>query len=167
MDQVTATEQKQPVRSVISQTDRRIIAVLARNGRRSYREIGRELDISEGTVRQRVARLMELDLIRITVVGNLITLGFEVVAMVQIRVEPGHVDSVAEQLTSYPNVRFVATSFGATDIVIQTLHHDIQGLHDFVNNELPRAAPSITRIETLQLSNVLKSTWTWGDWFEL
>ncbi len=160
-------EQKQPVRDTISETDQRIIATLARNGRRSYREIARELDISEGTVRQRVARLIDLDLIRITVVGNLITLGFEVVAMVHIRVQPGHADSIAERLTKFPHARFVATSFGSTDIIIQTLHHDVQSLHDFVSNELPRVAPKITRIDTFQLSNVMKSTWTWGDWFEL
>ena len=85
-----AKEHKQLAEHVISQTDRKIIASLARNGRRSFREIARELDISEGTVRQRVGRLVDLELIRITVVGNLITLGFEVVAMVHIRVQPGH-----------------------------------------------------------------------------
>ena len=160
-------DQAQISRDTISETDRRIIAALARNGRRSFREIARELDVSEGTVRQRVARMIDMELIRITVVGNLITLGFEVVAMVHIRVQPGHADSTAEKLTKYPHVRFVATSFGSTDIVIQTLHHDIQGLHDFVSNELPRAAPMITRVDTFQFSNVMKSTWTWGDWFEL
>lgn len=151
----------------IDETDRKIIAVLARNGRRSYRDVARMLNVSEGMIRQRVTRLIDKELIRVTVVGNLLTLGVEVVAMVLIQVKPGHSDAIARKLTEYPHVRFVATSLGPTDILMQTLHHDLQSLHNFVSNELPRAAPNITSINTLQLSNVLKSTWTWGDWFEM
>lgn len=153
--------------SNLDELDRHIIAALARDGRAPYREIARELGVSEGTVRNRVGRLTKEKLIRITAVGDMMALGVDVVATVNIRVKPGHVEKVAEMLAEYSNVRFVATSFGSVDIIIQVLNKNIQSLHDFVNQELPRLSPEITGTETFQLSRVLKSAWTWDDWFDL
>ena len=89
-------------------------------------------------------------------------LGVNVVAIALIQVKPGAVQGVAETLKGYPNVRFVGTSFGAADIIIQTLHADVKALHRFVSQELPRAAPDIIRTETFQLAEVLKSSWEVG-----
>jgi Lrp/AsnC family transcriptional regulator, regulator for asnA, asnC and gidA len=146
--------------------DRKIVAALARDGRCSYREIARALDVSEGTVRGRVARLQEAGLIRVTVVGSPLLLGVDVVAIVMIRVKPGMVRETAEILSRLPNVRFVGTSFGSTDIIIQTLHGNVRDLHRFVSEKIPSLAPAVTSTETFQLADVLKSTWTWGDWYE-
>jgi Lrp/AsnC family transcriptional regulator for asnA, asnC and gidA len=151
---------------MLDELDRRIVAALAKDGRRPYRDIARELDVSEGTVRFRVTRLMDEGLIRVTAVGSPLALGVDAYALIHIRVTPGHVAEAARVLTGYPNIRFVAKSFGSTDIIIQTLHANAQDLHRFASEELPRRIPEITQIEIFQLAEVLKSTWMWGDWFE-
>jgi Lrp/AsnC family transcriptional regulator for asnA, asnC and gidA len=151
---------------VLDRLDRRIIAALARDGRSAYREIARALGVSEGTIRARVAKLLDDGLIRITVVGSPLALGVNISAVVLIRVKPGCVQETAEILARYPNVRFVGTSFGSADIVIQTLHGNPRDLHRFVSQVLPEAAPAVTSTETFQLADVLKSAWTWGDWYE-
>jgi Lrp/AsnC family transcriptional regulator, regulator for asnA, asnC and gidA len=155
-----------PVAGVLDELDRRIVAALARDGRRPYRDIARELDVSEGTVRFRMARLQEEGLIRVTAVGSPLALGVEVYAMILIRVKPGHVSEAGRILSGYPNVRFVSAAFGSIDLIIQTLHRDARDLHRFVSEELPSRIPAIVSTETYQLADVLKSTWTWGDWFE-
>jgi Lrp/AsnC family transcriptional regulator for asnA, asnC and gidA len=152
--------------SILDELDRRIVAALASDGRRPFRDIARELDISEGTVRFRVTRLQEEGLIRVTAVGSPLALGVNVYAMILIRVKPGHVAETGRILSSYPNVRFVSAAFGSVDLFIQTLHRDTRDLHRFVSEELPRRLPAITSIETCQLTEVLKSSWTWGEWFE-
>jgi Lrp/AsnC family transcriptional regulator, regulator for asnA, asnC and gidA len=129
-------------------------------------ELDRELDISEGTVRFRVTKLQDEGLIRVTAVGSPLALGVNVYAMILIRVKPGHVAETGRILSSYPNVRFVSAAFGSVDLFIQTLHRDTRDLHHFVSEELPRRLPAITSIETCQLTEVLKSSWTWGEWFE-
>lgn len=146
---------------------RRIIAALEEDGRKTYREIGRELEIPEATVRSRVAKLLEGDYIRITTVGNPLKLGVEVVAVTLIRVKPGCAEETANILAGYPNVRFVGTSFGSADIVIQTLHPSAQKLHQFIAQEIPRAAPAIVSTETFQLAEVVKSSWAWSEWFDM
>ncbi len=156
-----------PTRKIaLDKVDRQIITALARDGRRSYREIGRALDISEGTVRKRVARLQEDGLVRVTLVGNPLSMGVGVGAMILLRVKPGHVRSTADALVKYPNVRFVSLSFGKGDVILQTLNKDVADLHHFVSETIPEAAPHVTSTETFQLAEILKSAWTWGDWFE-
>ncbi|MBO6727704.1 MAG: Lrp/AsnC family transcriptional regulator [Rhizobiaceae bacterium] len=156
----------QPKKTTLDKIDRQIIAELARDGRRSYREIARSLDISEGTVRTRVARLQDDGLVRVTLVGNPLAMGVGVGAMILLRVKPGFVRQTANALVTFSNVRFVSLSFGKGDVVIQTLHKDVADLHHFVSETIPEAAPEVVSTETLQLAEILKSSWTWGDWFE-
>ncbi len=146
--------------------DQNIIIALEDDGRKPFREIARELEIAEATVRARVNRLLEAGLIHITAVGDPLKLGVEIMALILIKVRPGAVQETAKALAGYSNVRFVATSFGSADIIIQTLHPNLQSLHTFVSQELPQAAPHVTNTETFQLAQRVKSTWNWRTWFE-
>ena len=145
--------------------DKQIIMALESDGRRPYRDIARDLDTPEATIRSRVGRLIESGLIHITAVGDPQKLGVSVNAISLIRVKPGSVKETAELLSDFPNVRFVGTSFGSADIIIQTLHASVQELHNFISEELPKKAPSVTSTETFQLAEVLKSSWDWREWF--
>lgn len=150
----------------IDKLDRQIIAALARDGRISYRELARSLDVSEGTIRMRVSRLQDENLVRVTLVGSPLALGVGMNVMIMMRVKPGHVRETAEELVKFPNVRFVGLSFGPADVCIQSLHKDISDLHHFVSEVIPRVAPHVTSTDTFHLAEVMKSSWTWGDWFE-
>ncbi len=150
----------------IDALDQALIVALEDDGRRPYREIARELGVSEATVRGRVGKLVELGYIRITAVGNPLRLGFDVVAITLIRVRPGTVEEVAARLAEFANVRFVGMSFGSADIIIQTLHANVQSLLKFIGTTLPAAAPGIASTETFQLAEVLKSSWDWRAWFD-
>jgi Lrp/AsnC family transcriptional regulator, regulator for asnA, asnC and gidA len=145
--------------------DKQIIVALEDDGRRSYRDIARDLDTPEATIRSRVNRLVESGLLRITAVGDPQKLGVSVNAISLIRVKPGTIQETANRLSTFPNVRFVGTSFGSADIIIQTLHTSVQELHSFISQDVPKAIPSVTSTETFQLAEVLKSSWDWREWF--
>lgn len=145
--------------------DQSLIVALEDDGRRPFRDIARELGVSEATVRGRVARLKELGYIKITAVGSPLRLGLNVYAITLLSLQPGHVPAASARLAEYPNVRFVGNSFGSADIIIQTLHPSTQDLHAFIATTLPRDIPSITRTETFQLAEVVKSSWDWKAWF--
>lgn len=149
----------------IDALDQAIIGALEKDGRRPYREIARELGVSEATVRGRVGRLTELGYIRITAIGDPMRLGLDVMAIVLVKIHPGHAQDVARRLTEFPNVRFVGMSFGSADIIIQTLHPTVQELLEFVSRTVPLAVPGIVSTETFQLAEVLKSSWDWQAWF--
>lgn len=150
----------------LDELDKAIIVALEDDGRRPFRDIARDLDVAESTVRSRVARLQERRLIHITAVGDPLQLGVEATAIILVRVRPGTVAETAASLARLPYVRFVGTSFGQADIVIQTLHNSVKELHAFVSEELPRRCPEVTSTETFQLAEVLKSSWDWREWFD-
>ena len=83
-----------------------------------------------------------------------------------IRTSAGRSQEAAEALTALPNVRFVGSSFGSADLIIQTLHPSIDALHEFVSERLPNEVPGIETTETFQLARVHKSSWDWRAWFE-
>ena len=147
--------------------DRSIISSLAESGRRPYREIARAIGVSEGAIRQRVSRLTDEGLIRITAIGNLNAMGFNAVAMVMIKVRPGAVDTCAAKLAEYSAVRFVAIIFGNADIVVQTIHSTLDELHRFVRIRLPQDLPEIVSTETFPEVRTIKSSWNWDTWFDL
>jgi len=152
--------------SKVDALDKRIIIALEDDGRRPYRDIAREIGVAEATVRSRVNKLIDRGMIHITAVGDPLRLGVEVAAISLIRVRPGHIIAAANLLASFPNVRFVGTSFGSADIIIQTLHSSAQELHHFIADQVPKAIPEVISTETFQLAEVLKSSWEWRTWFE-
>ncbi|MEJ2666935.1 MAG: Lrp/AsnC family transcriptional regulator [Deinococcales bacterium] len=149
----------------LDELDKAIIVALEDDGRRPFRDIARDLKVSESTVRSRVSRLQDRRLIHITAVGDPLQLGVEAAAIILVRVRPGTVAQTASTLARLPYVRFVGTSFGQADIVIQTLHGSVKELHAFVTEELPSHCPDITSTETFQLAEVMKSSWDWREWF--
>lgn len=151
----------------IDALDRAVIMALEQDGRRPYREIARELGVSEGTVRGRVSKLIESESLKITAIGSPLKLGLDVMAITLLKLKPGNVPAAAALLATFSNVRFVGTAFGTADIIIQTLHGSIAELHEFVSATLPEALPALTNSETFQLAEVQKSSWDWEIWFAL
>ncbi len=154
------------MRTRLDTLDKNIIAALEKDGRRSFRDIGHDLGVPETTVRNRVNRLVKKELIEISATGNPLKLGVNTIAISLVKVKLGQSDKVAKVLAAYPNVRFVGTTFGAADIIIQTLHKDPDNLYQFLTEEIPRAAPEVTDVQTFQLHEMLKSSWEWSKWFE-
>ena len=150
----------------LDELDKKIVIALSENGRRPYREIARQTGVSESLIRKRVNRLSEEGLARITLVGNLIELGFEAVAMILLKVPPNRVEEYADRIAQYPFVRFVAISLGTADIMFQSLHTDLPELHSFVRNELPCSLPDIVSVEVLPQVKTVKSA-SLDAWFEL
>jgi Lrp/AsnC family transcriptional regulator, regulator for asnA, asnC and gidA len=146
--------------------DRSIIGALEIDGRRPYRDIAKDLGVPEGTVRNRVNRLLENNLIEITAVGDPLKLGVNVTAVSLIRVKVGENAKVARLLAEYASVRFVGISLGPVDLIVQTLHPNLQAMYKFSTEELPRVAPEILDVQTFQLHEVVKSSWQWSQWFE-
>ena len=70
-----------------------IMAILREDGRLSNREVARRLDVSEGTVRQRLKKLQDAGAIRIGVVTDANRVGLAVSAWVRVAVSPEHTDS--------------------------------------------------------------------------
>jgi DNA-binding Lrp family transcriptional regulator len=126
--------------------DREILAILRRDSRTPYTEIADEVGTSEGTVRNRVERLVEEGVIeRFTVAtrtGN-------VKAMIEVGVAVD-VDTteVSERMAEWSEVDFVWQVSGEEDIVVVADTTDTGALNDLITKarEMDEVVSTKTRL---------------------
>ncbi len=136
-----------PQEGALDDLDRRIIGHLQQDGRKPYREIGRALGVSEGTVRWRVRRLVDSQALRIVAIADPFRLGYRVLAFVLISVEAGAHSRVIDALVELPEVTYVSACAGRFDIYIQIVCRDNDHLFEMLSERIP-AVEGVTRTET-------------------
>ena len=82
----------------MDELDRKIIGLLQVDGRASNAKIAREVGVSEGTVRRRLRRLIQDDVVKVIAVPNLEKLGYATTALIGLQTGPGKSDAVAEAI---------------------------------------------------------------------
>ena len=126
--------------------DREILAILRRDSRTPYTEIANRVGTSEGTVRNRVERLIEEGIIeRFTVAtrtGN-------VKAMVEIGVAVDvDTDEISERMADWTEVDFVWQVSGEEDVVVVADTADTGALNELITSarELDEVVSTKTRL---------------------
>jgi Lrp/AsnC family transcriptional regulator for asnA, asnC and gidA len=101
--------------------DRSILAALQLDGRRAFRVIARDLDVSEGTIRTRVRKLEESGVLRILAFVDPLKLGDAVIAVLNVRVSSESHEDVAAQLSGWDEVSYVSSVLGPYDLSVQAM----------------------------------------------
>ncbi|KSU83263.1 MULTISPECIES: Lrp/AsnC family transcriptional regulator [Fictibacillus] len=141
----------------LSETDRKILELLSQNGRMSYAEIGKELNISRVSIRDRVHQMMEAGIIeKFSVVINSELVGKTVSAFFEVDCEPAYLVTVAEKLVNNPSVASCYQMTGPSTLHMHVLVEDFPSLESFINNEL-YGIEGITRVESHILLRRFKS----------
>ncbi|MEM1654980.1 MAG: Lrp/AsnC family transcriptional regulator [Nitrososphaerota archaeon] len=114
-------------------SDQELLKMLMENARMSYVEIARALNVSEAAVRKRVKRLENLGIIsRYTIEVDPRKLGYEVVAIIGLDVDPEHLLSVMDELKKREEaVRLYLTS-GDHMLVAECWFKSSQELSSFI-----------------------------------
>ncbi|MFG6149887.1 Lrp/AsnC family transcriptional regulator [Halobacillus sp. B23F22_1] len=141
----------------IDETDKKILELLIEDGRLSYAEIGKELELSRVAVRSRVNQLIECGVIeKFTAVVNSEKVGKEVSAFFEVDCEPRALVEVAENLANNPYVASCYQMTGPSTLHMHVLVSDFTELESFINKEL-YALQGITRVESHILLRRFKS----------
>mgnify|MGYP001426014844 CR=1 FL=1 len=117
--------------------DRGILRFLQEDGRMPYRQIARELGVSEGTVRIRASRMQEAGALNIVAIADPFRLGYSVLAFVLIRIEPGSQERLVKELTALEESTYVSTCIGRADIYMQLVCRDNNHLNELVHQRIP------------------------------
>jgi len=144
----------------VDDLDRRIIKMLQVDGRLSNTEIARSLEITETTVRKRIARLLDERLISIVAVPTPEASGMLLSAILGVSVELTAIHDVAETIRTYPEVRYVGMSAGRYDLMVEAFFTDQEHLLEFVTGKLG-CLPGITSLETSIILKVVKFSYEW------
>ncbi|MEX2599754.1 MAG: Lrp/AsnC family transcriptional regulator [Dehalococcoidia bacterium] len=121
---------------ITDELDRQIIEILQRDGRASHAEMAREMDVSEGTIRRRLARLIQDHVIRVVAIAEPHRLGYNTSAFIGLQVDPPRVETVASQLAALPETEHVAITTGTFDIFIWVNVASSEALAAFLHHKV-------------------------------
>jgi len=104
--------------SEFDEVDLKILKKLQENSRIGYEELGQSVDLAESSVRYRVKRLEELDIIKSYVsILNARKLGFGFLVFAELDVEAGKEQIVAQRLNKLENIVGLFSVFGYPDMI--------------------------------------------------
>ena len=146
---------------MIDDVDRKILEHLSVDGRKSNREIAQELGLGEGTVRSRIKRMQENNIIKIMALSSYTGPERPQLAYIGVRADHAKVKETAEKIAQLSFVRFVATMLGRYDILVITLVKDGGELIDLVNGQI-MTLPGVRHADTTLAVKALKYDYRWG-----
>ncbi|MGI9117740.1 MAG: Lrp/AsnC family transcriptional regulator [Gaiellales bacterium] len=139
-------------------TDEAILRALRDDGRRAYRDIAREIGVSEGTVRGRVRKLEHLGALRFLAFVDPMRLGNSVLALMLVRVEGANQDAVIAALSAWSETTYVSSLAGRADVYAQLICADADALGEVIART--RALPGVLETETMLELGVHKFTYS-------
>jgi Lrp/AsnC family transcriptional regulator, regulator for asnA, asnC and gidA len=139
----------------LDHTDQKIIELLRMDGRMSFTEIAKRLEMPEATARYRVQRLLQTEVIQVLAWPSPQKLGTPYVTIIYLTAEHSAIDAVAAALAGMEQVRFVAITSGRYNIVIDVFFGAHNELIDFFDKL--KDIPGITSYESQFILKLLKA----------
>ena len=145
----------------LDEIDRAILEFLWRDARVSNREIAQALDIVEGTVRLRIKRLQEDNIIRIVPVTTTLGEATPSLAYLGIHTDLARAREVADDVARLGAVRFVATTLGRYNILAMTAVMSGEELMALVDEKI-MTIEGVRHVDTSLVARLLKYDYRWG-----
>lgn len=141
----------------IDEIDRAIIELLTENGRMSFADLGRKVNLSRTAVRERVNSLVERGIIeKFTISINPYRIGREMAVFFEIDVEPRRLQEVAERLAQNDDVLSVNQMSGPSTLHVHAALRDRGHLEKFLAETI-YALEGITSVRSYVLIRGFKT----------
>jgi DNA-binding Lrp family transcriptional regulator len=143
----------------VDETDLKIIKMLEKDARVSFRAIAKQLGVSEGTVYNRVKRLQDEGVIRgYSAKVDSTKLGMDLGAVIGLRVAGGHLVEVEQEISKSKGVCCVYDVTGDYDAVVIARFRSRADLNKFIKGVLSN--PHVERSVTHVVLNTVKEDFT-------
>lgn len=146
--------------SRLDDIDRGLIAALQKNGRTTNIELARLLGVSEATVRNRLTRLLNDDLINIVAVPTPRAVGMTISAIIGLSVALPRLQEITGVLSQTHEVRYVGISTGRYDLIIEAFFTDHDHLLSFLADRIGEL-DGVRQVETSVILKVAKFSYEW------
>jgi len=134
-------------RGGIDRLDARLLRALADSPRAGVMELARQLEVARGTVQSRLEKLQQRGVIRgFAPEVDLRTIGYEVLAFVNLEIAQGRLADVVEHLASIPEVLEVHSTTGLGDLHARVIARNNEHLQEVIGAIL--AVQGISRTTT-------------------
>jgi Lrp/AsnC family transcriptional regulator for asnA, asnC and gidA len=146
----------------LDRVDRTIITMLQEDGRTAFTSIADVLKVSEGTIRNRVARLLDSKVLRIIGVADPLALGYHAYAMIGLKLAPGgDPDEAAARFNERPETTYVASVAGRFDLLVEVICQDQDELRAFLRRHC-YGRRDIASVEPMIGLAMYKNKLKWG-----
>jgi DNA-binding Lrp family transcriptional regulator len=129
------------------------------DGRKPTSEIALALAVPRTTVARRIDRLVRERVIRIGVFANSARIGLPIHILTEICVEPAALETVAETVAAFDEVRWVGMVTGHCDLITEGMFPSEAHLRDFITR-LAKVS-GITKMRTVHVFKVSKLAFNW------
>ncbi|MFK0246892.1 Lrp/AsnC family transcriptional regulator [Amycolatopsis azurea] len=145
-----------------SPDERRLIGLLAGNGRITAAEAGRILGLSQSTAYRLIQSTLRRGIVRPRVEVEPAQLGYELEAVIALTVTPGAIQDVARELARHPSARYVSIVAGTASIIHQGVFQNEDEMADFLTRDLA-PLPGITALQVSVVLRMLRRYWLYRE----
>ena len=144
--------------------DLAILEMLRSDGRKPYTEIAQALSVSEGTVRNRVARMVEKGVMQIVGLIDPVRMGYDAPAMIGVNLHNADVEEVARQIARFPEVSYLIMVSGGFDLMVEVICRDREHFTQFLNQKL-RKVPGVAQTQSFFILRTIKMAYGADPYF--
>jgi DNA-binding Lrp family transcriptional regulator len=149
---VAAPGEREPI--ALDDGDRRMLAVLGRDGRAELAELAAATGWSQSTVRRRLAHLRASGAVFLDVEYDYDIYGLATRVLLWASVPPGQLESAGLALAEHPEVAYACATTGATNLHAVLLCKDIHSLYTYLTTRV--ADLGVRQVETSPIMRTLK-----------
>jgi Lrp/AsnC family transcriptional regulator, regulator for asnA, asnC and gidA len=139
----------------IDEIDSKIIEELGNNGRLSFADLSKKLDISLTTVSRRVAHLKDEDLIKIIAVRNPAKWGYFANSYFVLCADLNKVNAICDKLSKIPEVHLIATLMSGYEILAGIYSANLEVMYKFIIDKVAQI-DGVANIETFVCAEIRK-----------
>jgi len=140
---------------ILDKTDKNIIKMINEDARTPYRQISRKLDISVGTVHNRVEKLLKTGIIKkFAPIMDYKKLGYDLTSIIGVKVKAGQFQNWGNKKSFKKHVLAIYDVTGEYDAFLIAKFKDTDELDKFVKELLKE--PYVERTYTQTVLNIVK-----------
>jgi Lrp/AsnC family transcriptional regulator for asnA, asnC and gidA len=147
---------------MVDEKDRAIISILQYDGRTPFTKIASKLNIAEGSVRQRVKRLIKSGELQIVGIAQPAAMGWNEAGIIGINAQTNRMAEVAEAISRLPEVSYLIQAAGEFDFFAEVYCRDRDHFVSFLNNKLQKI-PGVDRTQSFLILKMHKLSYRWGE----
>jgi Lrp/AsnC family transcriptional regulator for asnA, asnC and gidA len=122
---------------ILDELDLAILAQLQDDGRKSYTEIAKALQVSVGTVRNRITRMSAEHVVKFICRPDAHRVGFHTPANIKITIRPSSlIEGAVQQIMAFPEVYYLALVAGEFDLDVDVMCRDQEHLSNLISERL-------------------------------
>jgi Lrp/AsnC family transcriptional regulator for asnA, asnC and gidA len=122
----------------INSMDEKLIRLLGRNAQQNSETLAKQLNVSAATVRRKLKRLIQSDLLRIVGVANPDKFGYPMGVVITLDMEHDKIEEAMKVLAKRPEIGWLSSTTGRYDIIAVAGFSSTEGLSHFLTRELSK-----------------------------